>query len=217
MSMRTAGWVVALLTACTSNRAPVFEPIGDRVVTVGQSVQFPVRAFDRDGDRVRLGARGLPIGSRFNRDVTPAEFTWSPVASDATAGGRPHTVTFVAADEDGASVEIRIVLSVFPGVTEPRFTSPSAYVLNAETEPCLDVFVTVRDDDDVEVGLALIEGPSSAVFETEPKRARVQWCPSTDEVARRRVFGFVVTAWDQDSATAVEHRITVAVLGDPEE
>jgi hypothetical protein len=210
--------LVLLLGACTSNRAPVFAPPpGDRVVTVGRLVEFPVRAIDRDGDAVRYAARGLPLGARFDETRDPPVFSWVPVASDGAAGGRPHPVTFEASDDGGGVTEARVVVTVFSGHADLTFTSPSSYVLDLAAERSLDVLVTVRDDDSTGVVFDLVEKPAGARMEARPKAARLFWTPTAEQVRLRRVHGFILSARgeDDDPARSVQQRITVVVDGDP--
>jgi subtilisin family serine protease len=47
------------------NSPPVLEPIGNKVVTVGRPLYFPVSAIDPDGDEIRYGADNLPEGAMF--------------------------------------------------------------------------------------------------------------------------------------------------------
>lgn len=206
-------WLTPGLFSCADNLAPVFEPpLSDQVVAVGQTVTFPVRVVDRDGDSIALGARGLPVGATFDRDTSPPVFRWSPVASDAEGGGRTHPITFVAQDGPGARTEARVVLTVHPGDSAPRFISPATYVLGP-AQPSLDVWVEVRDDDSRAVEIVLVEAPIGARLEPEGKRARLRWTPTADQLARRRVFGFVVSAADEDPESARQQRISVVVSG----
>jgi hypothetical protein len=201
---------VVLGAACADNLAPVFDPApGDRVVRVGQRIRFLVQAVDRDGGRVQFGARGLPPGSAFDRSASPPIFSWAPLASDGAASGRPHPVTFLAVDDEGATTAHRIVLTVFSGNTTPTFTSPASYPLGSG-EP-LDVLVTVRDDDSTVVNLTLVEGPAGATLAPAEKSARLLWRPSPDQLARRRVWGFTVNAWDEDPSRSSQQVITVVV------
>ena len=77
----------------TGNTPPVLDPIGNRVVQVGDTVAFSVSATDPDVlDTVTLSAVGLPAGSTF----TPATggFSWTPAAGDLGAS----SILFAATD-----------------------------------------------------------------------------------------------------------------------
>ncbi len=211
---RAAGlWAAALLcgglAACTSNVNPVFDPAPvDRAVTVGETLSFPVGARDRDGDRVRLAARGLPPGARFEAEV----FRWSPLASDADGAGRPWPVTFVATDSRGGRTEARVVLTVHAGFSVPTFTSPTSAVLDLAVGPTLVLPVTVRDDDSIEVALRLVEGPEGMALVGEGKAQRLEWTPAPDRLARRRVFGATLEARDESDNVA-RQTVTLVVDG----
>lgn len=206
--------MILLLGGCTSNRAPVFEPIPDQSVTVGEVLRLTISATDRDGDPVSYAARGLPQGGRLDTTLTPPVFTWSPVASEAEAGGRPHPITFTAEDDQGALTEARVVITVFPGNARPTFTSPTAFVLDPRVQPEWAVLITVRDDDDVSLEFELAEAPEGMKMEPLAKAARLTWRPSPSQLVRQRVFGVTVNAWDDDLPTPVSHRMTLLVLNE---
>lgn len=201
-------------SACTSNRAPVFEPIEDLTVSVGDRVQFPVRAFDRDGDAVRYGARGLPAGSRFDRDVDPPLFEWTPLASDAAPEGLPHTLTFLAADGDDARSAAYVIITVHPRAGRPRFTSPAAHVLDLSRGDQLDVLVTARKDDAPTLHFELVEAPDGVTLQPRGKEARLTWRPNPRLIGRQRVFGVTIRAWARDRSADALQTVTVVLLDD---
>ena len=196
---------LVFLCGCADNRAPVFDPpLADRSVTVGQTISFDVRAIDRDGDEVRYGARGLPVGSIFDRDASPPVFRWTPLASDADADGRLHPIVFIAEDENGARLEERLVVVVYLGESRPRFTSPGAHVLDLRLGPTLDVVVTVRDDDSTQIDFELVEAPAGVELTPLRKEARLRWTPTAAQLAARRVFGITVGAMDERGTDRTE-------------
>lgn len=214
--MRRLLATAVLLSGCADNRAPVFDPpLVDRAVTAGQTLAFDVRAMDRDGDPVAYGARGLPVGSTFDRDADPPVFRWTPLASDADGVGRLHPVVFVAEDDSGARVEERVLLIVYLGNSRPRFTSAAAYVLDLRQTPTLDFVVTVRDDDSTQTHFELADAPRGTTLTPFRKEARIQWTPTRDQLAARRVFGITIAATDDRGADRTEQRISVVVDGDP--
>jgi len=84
--------VVSGTTTTSGNRAPVFEPIGDKSVFETQTLTFTVGATDADGDTLTYSASGLPTGASF----TPATrvFTWTPTNTQSGT----HWVTFGVTD-----------------------------------------------------------------------------------------------------------------------
>ena len=202
--------ISAAFWGCTDNRAPVFEPLVDQHVTVGEVLRVPVRAFDRDGDGVGYRIRGLPPAARFV-EGDPATLTWSPVASEARPGGRPWPITFIAEDDLGAQSEGRLIIYVHPGQTQPTFTSPAAFVMDARVQAEWDVLITVRDDDDVTLDLKLVEAPEGMRFETFDKAARLRWRPTPSQLLRQRIFPVTVSAQDDDGAPTL-HPMTLLVL-----
>lgn len=60
----------------TSNRAPVLNPVGNKTVALGQSLDFTVTASDSENDAVSFSAQSLPPGASFNN--TTGQFHWQP-------------------------------------------------------------------------------------------------------------------------------------------
>lgn len=85
-----------------TDRAPVLDPIGSRQVAAATLVQFPVTAFDPDGDALVFWAENLPAGASFK---TVRQYV-AEIRRDARRQGR---------DPDVA--EHRFLQSLPPGVT----------------------------------------------------------------------------------------------------
>jgi len=60
----------------SSNTAPVFNPISDRVVAENELLAFTVSATDEEKEPLSYGAQDLPTGATF--DPAQARFTWTP-------------------------------------------------------------------------------------------------------------------------------------------
>ena len=86
--------------------APTLGAIGNKSVTVSNTLQFTVSATPTDGDTVTLTASNLPSGATFNSTNENGTFQW---LSAEPAG--VYTSTFYAADNDGVSSET-ITISV---------------------------------------------------------------------------------------------------------
>lgn len=60
----------------SANRPPVLDPIGNKVINKGETLQFTVTGSDPDGDRLTYSASNLPAGASF--DCATRRFTWTP-------------------------------------------------------------------------------------------------------------------------------------------
>ena len=75
------------------NRAPVLDPIGDKVTDENSFLEFTVNATDPDGDVLAYSASNLPAGAVFNS--TTQTFSWTPAFGQA---GTYHDVHFEVSD-----------------------------------------------------------------------------------------------------------------------
>lgn len=85
-----AGWKTILITVGGINRAPVLDPIGNKAVTVGQSLVFTLIGRDPDSDLITYNVKNAAAGSM----LTGQTFSWIP--ADEQAGA--HHVTFSITD-----------------------------------------------------------------------------------------------------------------------
>jgi hypothetical protein len=76
----------------STNRPPVFEPVGDISVPENETVRFTVTASDPDGDSVTYSVGSLPTGAFF--DPATGIFSWAPAYSQSGF----YTVEFYATD-----------------------------------------------------------------------------------------------------------------------
>jgi len=86
---------VAVTITPRANQPPVLDPIGDKIVSVGQTLGFTVTASDPDEDPPTYSASGLPANASF--DAQTRAFAFTPAADQAGA----HAVTFMVADGFG--------------------------------------------------------------------------------------------------------------------
>lgn len=121
------GWKLAVTSGeplcCGSNKPPVLATIGDKSVTVSNSLIFSVFASDAyDNDPVTLVASNLPSGATFPVTNGIGTFIWSNAAPTGT-----YSVTFHAWDKDGFDSE-----TVSIAVTPPISTPATNYIVNFE-------------------------------------------------------------------------------------
>ena len=87
---------------------PTLAAIGNKSVTVSNTLQFAVTATPTDGDTVTLTASNLPSGAVFSSTNENGTFTWTNASPTNV-----YSVTFNAADNDGADNET-ITITVNP-------------------------------------------------------------------------------------------------------
>lgn len=94
------------------NRAPVFSAPDNQVGTVGQPLQFFVRAHDPEGDPVTYSMTSQPAMTGATLNTTSGFFSWTPTGADQGA----YSVTFTARDNWNPSLSTTrtITLAVCP-------------------------------------------------------------------------------------------------------
>ena len=95
---------------------PILNPVGNKSVSEGQNLQFQVVATPTDGDAVTLTASNLPAGATFNATNETGTFQWLSASPTGV-----YSVTFVAADKDGADEE---TISVTVGEASTELLAP---------------------------------------------------------------------------------------------
>ncbi|MCC6235200.1 MAG: putative Ig domain-containing protein, partial [Verrucomicrobiales bacterium] len=85
-----------VLSVVAVNSPPRFQPVGDLVALIGETLSFQVRVTDGDQDALTFSATGLPAGATFQPTAVygVAEFRWTPLAADAGTA----TITLNVAD-----------------------------------------------------------------------------------------------------------------------
>jgi hypothetical protein len=84
---------ITITVLSDNNSAPVLNAIGNKSVTVGQTLQFTVSATDADDDTLIYSASNLPLGATFNSQT--GIFSWTPTSSQA---GSYPSVLFAVSD-----------------------------------------------------------------------------------------------------------------------
>ena len=142
-----------MITIGSINRPPVINPMGDKMLDVGEWVWLPVIASDPDGDPIDLSALDLPDGSAFtDYGDSTGEFYWS---AQVTVDN-PILVTFVAIDlglppqstNETVSLTVRTdcELPEAPDDLKARITK-RGILLRWEYEEAFDHFLILRQVD----------------------------------------------------------------------
>lgn len=122
------------------NRMPIFQPVSNKSIDLGQSVNFEVSATDTDGDNVDL-TWDIPAGATFS-NVTSGitargDFSWTPTSQGA------FTLYFYAADDHPTDSKTA-VLSVGINVSVPAPPANRAPVFQAESNKSIDLGQSVN-------------------------------------------------------------------------
>ncbi|MBN1325435.1 hypothetical protein JW977_00425 [Candidatus Falkowbacteria bacterium] len=135
------------------NQAPIFQPIGNRQINLGEQLNFNVSATDPDSDLVNL-TWNIPAGSLFTNVVNDAatvtgNFNWTPTAEGI------YTITFTATDNnlDSKTATLTILLGVNippPPVNHPPTFQPiGEKTVNAGETLTFNVIATDPDGDNI--------------------------------------------------------------------
>ncbi len=102
------------------NYPPVLDPIGDKVIYEGDTLEFTITGTDPEGDTLTFSASNLPTGATFNPNTQ--QFVWTP---DFTQSGVYPNVLFTVTDNgmppesDSESITITVG-NVIPGAQCPE-------------------------------------------------------------------------------------------------
>ena len=147
------------ITVTETNRAPVLDSIGPKMVDEGQTLEFRTSATDADGDSIIITADSIPDNATFvDSGNGSGSFTFNP---DYTQAGT-YTVTFVAwdgtlADSEAVQITVNEVGNQAP---ELDSTGPKT-VMEGDT---LEFRIHATDADLDSIILDTLDVPLNAVF-----------------------------------------------------
>lgn len=180
-------------------RAPVIEPLPDRIVDVDETVAFSVNAHHPDRDPFTLSAEGLPSGALF--DPESGDFHWSPGIADEGE----YTTTFVADDQHQSSEEeLRLTVMEIPD--GPLFDPVDDLSIHEGQSGTFTV--VTHHPEDRSVVLSAQELPLGAVFTDHGDgTGTFDWTP---EFGQAGSYEIMLQASDGENVTVLP--VTVDVL-----
>ncbi len=116
------------------NHAPILNPIGNKFVEAGKTLEFTVTASDVDNDPLTFSAAPLPAGTTFN--TVSGKYKYSPKITGE------HTIKFVVSDgkaEDSESIKITVT-----AVEEKPVPVPPPPVPSQNTPPIMNSIPTLH-------------------------------------------------------------------------
>ena len=121
------------------NKPPVFNPIGDQSITVGETLELTLNAQDPEGHEVFFETKGqtLPLNSVFEKET--GLFTFTP----STDQVGESTLTFLASDgyaSEGKTIRVKVTLpkSLVVLLENPDGTVGKVQVANTAGSQTLD-------------------------------------------------------------------------------
>ena len=185
------------VTVENTNRAPVLDPIRDKMVNEGSLIKFTANASDPDGDILTYAASNLPDGATF--DPGTREFSWTPGFDQE---GTYPDVHFEVNDSE---------LTDWENITIVVNTTNRAPVLDPigdrsiDENSSLEFAITASDPDGDSLAYSASNLPAGAVF--NPHTQRFSWTPGFDQEGTYPDIHFEVT----DSELADYEDITIVV------
>lgn len=181
------------------NQPPIFEKIGNKIKSPGETLSFKVSAHDPDGIDKNIRYEVDDFHEYFNEET--GVFHWENISEDDKG---VYSVTFRAIDELGASATETIIIKIN---SIPEFTG---FLLNGvvvdETEPiiftagrdnCLEIKAHDSDNDRIEIEIYNIEGHLDAdkhfVFNENNNTGILSWAPISDRIGEELSITFKVT------------------------
>ncbi|HXF49601.1 MAG TPA: Ig-like domain-containing protein [Verrucomicrobiae bacterium] len=164
---------VVAITVNNVNRAPVLNPIGNKIANENQPLSFRISALDPDGTVPAFSALNLPTGAVLTDSLNGAgSFVWTPSFTQAGT----YNVTFIASD--GALADSEAITITVNNVNRAPVLAAIGSKTTGENQP-LQFRVSASDPDLTTPVLSANNLPSGAVFTDSLNGAgSFSWTPS---------------------------------------
>jgi len=192
-----------------ANRPPVLEPIGDKMVKVGEFLEFTVSANDPDGNMLTYQATNLPEENLF--DPETQLFSWTPGSEKVGS----YQILFAVFDDGAPSESDTEEVTITVGATNrpPEFDP----IGNQEVDEgeFLEFVVTAVDPDDDLLTYEVFDLPEGASF--DPELQKFQWQTGIGDVGTFTVLFSVRDDREPPLNDSMEVTITVGDINQPPE
>ncbi|OGY42313.1 MAG: hypothetical protein A2Y82_04975 [Candidatus Buchananbacteria bacterium RBG_13_36_9] len=162
------------------NQAPVFQPVGNKAINLGDSLTFHVQATDPEGDLITL-TWNIPQGAVFNNvinngGIVSGDFSWTPINQGV------FNAIFTAVDVNGNSTTLTVAIGVSvlpPPINHPPIFEPvTEKTINAGESLTFNVSATDLDGDTVTLSLEPLETAAlSSITSGATATSRFNWIP----------------------------------------
>ena len=143
------------ITVVKANRPPVLSAIGNKTVSVGNTLTFTLSASDPDNDPLTYSVSPLPLPANVSFDTSARSFTFTPAGNQVGS----FNLTFALSDGRGGTASETVAITVTGGLAI-SITSPA----NGATVPAGQLIVrgTVTNSGGGDIGVS-INGVPAAV------------------------------------------------------
>jgi hypothetical protein len=187
---------ISVSAAAQANAPPVMSPIGDRNVTVGETLAFSLNASDPNGDNLTYTATELPSGATFS--AASRTFSWQ-----SKAAGK-YAVAFQVSDGSlTASQSVNIMVTM--PIDEPPVLSPMTnQSVRAGTLLMFSLSATDANGDALLFSASNL--PRGAIFDANSRT--FSWTPRPEQLGRYPFVHFEVS----DGTFTKSSDISIVVL-----
>ena len=152
------------------NRAPVLDPIGNKVADEGSEMSFTISGSDADKDSLIYSVSDLPEGAGFNEETH--EFIWTPDYDDS------GTYEVIFSVSDGYLSDSEMISIIVGSVNRPPEMSPVGNkIIDEGYELRFTVNCSDPDDDTLTYSSSVL--PKGAVFDESSQE--FVWTPDYDD------------------------------------
>lgn len=149
------------ITILNDNRPPVFDPIENQVIKVGDTLIFEISASDPDGNPITYSAQSLPGDATLTQTANGATFSWNTQGHELGS----HPVTFIATDGQDMAYET-ITVDVVEGNLKPKFVPLDPQTGQEDSEILFTVSATDENNDPLTYSAQNLPTGSSFVDQT---------------------------------------------------
>ncbi|MCX6746221.1 MAG: hypothetical protein NTX00_04385 [Candidatus Parcubacteria bacterium] len=194
------------------NHAPIFQPVGNKQIDLGETVNFHVQATDPDNDKINL-TWNIPSGAIFNNVINDAktvsgDFSWTPSSQGV------YTVIFTATDDStlgpkssNLTVSIGVSVPLPPPNHPPVFEPVAEKTINAGETLTFNVTATDPDKDNVALTLEPLENAILTPITTGiTSTSRFSWTPQNFGV-----YYAVFIAQDDNKTNPLSSNLSVRI------
>ncbi len=181
------------------NSPPVLDPIGNKSVTAGQSLQFTISATDPNGDNLAYSASNLPLGASFNAAIRT--FSWTPTSGQV---GTYSNVHFEVSDGSLTDYE-NITITVTSTTTNEPPVLNSIGNKSVVAGQLLQFTISATDPNGDNLTYSASNLPQGASFNAAIRT--FSWTPTTAEVGTYSNVHFEVS----DGSLTDYENITITV------